>query len=515
MTYTDNLHMGSSVSVHSSSAAAPAHLNPATDPLNLLQNPQMAVGYLPDQMQSHSFPQSFQSQSGRSTPSAANPQTSRSVPATQQQQQQQQQKFGDTWNDDIAFFTALSAANNPPTTAQHNRRQSTADIDALFLAPDAALPQASLVDAPHPDQFETELENFLASADPLERSALDAYNPVVDYTHQAFTNYRLPGTYSVPGAHSIITASSESGYDDFGSESYYNPYSPQGSLVNAANPTSLASLHFGIEDFQALNFNDPALGFDTTIDLLTPISQAPPVGQSLNLNPPGPSAISLDLLTMPSSINSQQTQSSYDKDHDSDGSQRSDGSIERERKFGTIPGIPGQQYVPVPPQSLTDARKKYQCPSCPRGLHLILLSKSFTEFALFCSVCPRVQPQDSYSDSRPQPPQALRVPSQGVQPLFLAQTRSWTTSCLDSQGRSWSHNVWRWRFLRSLHDRCPWPPSPEQPTLVNWTCSSCRGQRHTETSGGELHPLYSVWVRLLIGLSGSTPDVAQHPVEAE
>ena len=409
MTFTDNLHMGSSASVHSSSAAAPAHLNLATDPLNHLQNPQMAVGYLPDQMQSHSFPQSFQSQSGRSTPSASNP---RSATATQHQQQQQ---FRDTWNEDIAFLTALSAANNPQSTAQHNRRQSTADIDALFLAPDAALPQASLVDAPHPDQFESELENFLASADPLERSALDAYNPVVDYTRQVFTNYRLPGTYSVPGAHSIITASSESGYDDFGSESYYNPYSPQGSLVNAANPTSLNSLHFGIEDFQALNFNDPALGFDTTIDLLTPISQAPPVGQNLNLNPPGSSAINLDLLTMPSSITSQQTHSSaYDKGHDSDGSQPSDGSIERERKFGTIPGIPGQQYVPVQPQSLTDARKKYQCPSCPRGLYPFLMFKRFTDLAPFCSVCPRVQPQDPHSDSRPQPPQALRMPSQDM-----------------------------------------------------------------------------------------------------
>lgn len=422
MTFTDNhnplMSTGSSASVHSSTAAAPAHLNLATDTLNLLQNPQMALAYLPDQMQAHSFPQSFQSQSGRSTPSACNPQTSHSAPATQQQQQQQQQ-FGDPWNDDITFLTALAAANNPP---HYTRRQSTADIDALFLAPDAALPQASLVEAPHPDQFESELENFLASADPSERSALDAYNPVVDYTRQVFTNYRLPGTYSVPGGHSIITASSESGYDDFGSESYYNPYSPQGSLVNAANPTSLTSLHFGIEDFQALNFNDPALTFDPALDLLTPISQAPPAGQNLNLNPPGSSAINLDLLTMPSSITSQQTHSSYDKAHDSDGSQHSDGSLERERKFGTIPGIPGQQYIPVQPQSLTDARKKYQCPSCPRGLYPLLLSKHCTDFATLCSLCSRVQPQDSHSDSRPQPPQALCVPSQGVQPLFLTQT---------------------------------------------------------------------------------------------
>jgi hypothetical protein len=378
MTFT-----GPSASIHSSSAAAPAHLNLTTDPLNLLPNPQMGVGYLPDPMQSHTYSQSFQSQSGRSTPSACNPQTSHLAPAIQQQQQQQQ--FGDTWNDDIAFLTALTAANHPPSTTHHNRRQSAADIDALFLAPDAALPQASLVEAPHPDQFESELENFLASADPSERSALDAYNPVVDYTRQAFTNYRLPGTFSVPGAHSIITASSESGYDDFGSESYYNPYSPQGSLVNAANPTSLASLHFGIEDFQALNFNDPSLNFDPALDILTPISQAPPAGQNLNLNPPGSSAISLDLLTMHSSITSQQTHSSHDRGNDSDGSQRSDGSLERERKFGTIPSIPGQQYIPVQPQSLTDARKKYQCPSCPRGLYPVLLSKRFTDFALFAA----------------------------------------------------------------------------------------------------------------------------------
>ena len=378
MSFGDNPHMASSGSVLSASAAAPAHLSLSTDPLNLLQNPQMGLGYLSDQMQSHSFPQSLQSQSGRSTPSAYNPKTAHSAQATQQQQQQQQ--FVDTWSDDIAFLTALAAANNPPSAAQHNRRHSTADIDALFLAPDAALPQASLVEAPHPDQFESELENFLASADPIERSALDAYNPVVDYSHQAFTNYRLPGTYTVAGAPSIITASSESGYDDGRSESYYNPYSPQGSLVNAANPTSLASLHFGIEDFQALNFNDQGLGFETALNLLTPISQAPPVGQNLNLNPPG--AINLDLLTMPSSIASQQTHSSHDKGDDSDGSQRSDGSAERERKFGTIPGIPGQ-YVPVQPQSLTDARKKYQCPSCPRGLYPPLLFKRFIDFALF------------------------------------------------------------------------------------------------------------------------------------
>ena len=179
-----------------------------------------------------------------------------------------------------------------------------------------------------------------------------------------------PTSLSHPGPLSALTASSESAYgaEDNISESYYNPYSPQGSLVNAPNSANARFIANNPTLFQALeNFSNELAAFglaDTnnlasnnlaTVDAVVP-SQTTRSIQSNSIN--------LDLL-MPSSTTSG---ASYDDMSSSPGpnnaSERQQESAERE--FGSSTGLIGS-YVPVPPQSSTDPRKKYQCPSCPRG----------------------------------------------------------------------------------------------------------------------------------------------------
>ncbi|CAG7846703.1 SubName: Full=Uncharacterized protein {ECO:0000313/EMBL:CCA71510.1} [Serendipita indica DSM 11827] len=196
-----------------------------------------------------------------------------------------------------------------------------------------------------------------------------AFNSHFSGAQSAYAGFP-PTSLSHPGPLSALTASSESAYgaEDNISESYYNPYSPQGSLVNAPNSANARFIANNPALFQALeNFSNElaAFGLSDATNLgsnhLATIDAVVPSQTTRSIQP---SSVSLDLL-MPSSIASG---TSYDELSSSPGpnnaSERQQESAERE--FGSSTGLVGS-FVPVPPQSATDPRKKYQCPSCPRA----------------------------------------------------------------------------------------------------------------------------------------------------
>lgn len=226
--------------------------------------------------------------------------------------------------------------------------------------------QLTQAPGPNPDQFDIDLEQALAGIEPSQLNTLN--NLTVDFTQQQFFVHRgTISSLSHPGPLSSITVSSESAYDDNRSESYYNPYSPQGSLVNAANPAAFnPAVYQALEEFSldlaTFGLSDPTPQSSVNTNLLT-----------LN-NTVTPSSVNLDLL-MPSSTTSTQSRSSFDElssvsipGQSPIGLYVGDDNGDIEREFGTSTRlISPTTYPQVQPQSVTDPRKKYQCPNCPRG----------------------------------------------------------------------------------------------------------------------------------------------------
>jgi hypothetical protein len=236
------------------------------------------------------------------------------------------------------------------------------DIDWLLSSTNDPL---STIAAPAPDQdqFERDLEQALAGFEPSQINYINNLN-TVDFSQQQFSLFRgAPTSLSHPGPHSAITASSESAYGDDRSESHYNPYSPQGSLVNAANPS-----HFNAAIYQALeNFSADLAAFGLSDSSQVAIQPSQTTRGPLT-NHNQPPSISFDQL-MPSSTASGHSFSSFEdsgnlmRDHSPNEHGNSD---DGEREFGTSTNLLGN-YQQVPPQSHIDPRKKYQCPNCPRG----------------------------------------------------------------------------------------------------------------------------------------------------
>jgi hypothetical protein len=261
------------------------------------------------------------------------------------------------------------------------------DIDWLLSSTNDPLSTAA-ASAPDQDQFERDLEQALAGFEPSQINYINNLN-TVDFSQQQFSLYRgAPTSLSHPGPHSAITASSESAYGDDRSESHYNPYSPQGSLVNASNPS-----HFNAAIYQALeNFSADLAAFGISDNTQTAIQPSQTTRGPLT-NPIQPPSVNFDQL-MPSSTTSGHSFSSFEESGNSmrDNSPNEHGNSEDgEREFGTSTNLLGN-YQQVPPQSAIDPRKKYQCPNCPRGLLSLTLSDGTIDLT-------RVLPQHSLGHS--------------------------------------------------------------------------------------------------------------------
>jgi hypothetical protein len=417
---------------------------------------------------------------GRNTPSLSNPLSSLFPPVSSSAQYLD--PFQSTAGihhqipaDLAAAFPDFDSATNTNNTSNHNTNAfhsnsaSLAGNDLNWLLPSANESIAPAASLPAPDQFDEDLERALADLGPAQLSWLNTLD-TVDFTQHQFS-YHRGGTLSHPGGPlSAITASSESAYngigDDGRSESYYNPYSPQGSLVNAANPSQLnPTLSQALENFSADlaafgisdNGQNPLLNGDTSIQPAQTTSSSTSANlHSVSPNPIQPPTVNLDLL-MPSST------ASYSSFDDSGNSARDtspndhllhlgrlsndDGAAaEMEREFGTSTNLlsAAANFAQVPPQSAIDPRKKYQCPNCPRGEHpfppapflpfSLPLSISITFFNIAVddritddrlmlvgySLCTRVQPQDAHGHARPQPTQATHMPPPQLWSILFA-----------------------------------------------------------------------------------------------
>lgn len=118
-----------------------------------------------------------------------------------------------------------------------------------------SFPAPQVVDAPHPDLFDLELDNSLSAFDQAQVQLL-----TLDYNDPfAFTTYRSETPQGPP---SVITASSESAYETLSSYSeslhnYSNP-SPSYNGVEQRFPVDL-NIDFGKFSFESNDLNPPAL----------------------------------------------------------------------------------------------------------------------------------------------------------------------------------------------------------------------------------------------------------------
>ncbi|CAG8640460.1 2414_t:CDS:2 [Acaulospora colombiana] len=302
---------------------------------------------------------------GRNTPSLSNPLSSLFPPVSSStayldsyQQHHQIPQDLDALAAAFPEFDSVNTNSNNNQAPLHNLHSNNASLagnDLNWFLPsstnESIAPAASL---PAPDQFDEDLERALADLGPAQLNWLNTLE-TVDFTQHQFS-YHRGGTLSHPGGPlSVITASSESAYngigDDGRSESYYNPYSPQGSLVNAANPSQLnPSLYQALENFSAdlaaFGLGDNNLNSNPALLNGTSIQPAQTTAQATNgPNPIQPPTVNLDLL-MPSST------ASYSSFDDSGNSARDTSpndhllhhrlssdegaaAIEMEREFGT------------------------------------------------------------------------------------------------------------------------------------------------------------------------------------
>ncbi|KIM29097.1 hypothetical protein M408DRAFT_128068 [Serendipita vermifera MAFF 305830] len=331
--------------------------------------------------QTHSTMQQPSNESGRNTPGLHHPfptvdLQSLSVPSDVNHRQSANNNDLDAFASAFPEFDSSASPYIP------------SDIDWLLSSTNDTLAAAA---APAPDQFERDLEQALAGFEPSQLNYINNLN-TVDFSQQQFFLHRgAPTSLSHPGPLSAITASSESAYGDDRSESHYNPYSPQGSLVNAANPS-----HFNAAIYQALeNFTVDLASFGLSDSTQSAIQPSQTTRLPLN-NPIQPPSVNFDQL-MPSSTASGHSFSSFEDSgmslRDTSPNDRSNNSDDGEREFGTSTNLNGN-YQQVPPQSAIDPRKKYQCPNCPRGSSPFVASRN--TFVLKLS-----QPLLAHSTSKP------------------------------------------------------------------------------------------------------------------
>lgn len=217
--------------------------------------------------------------------------------------------------------------------------------------------------APHPDQFESELDSNLAAFDQLQLQLL-----TFDYPF-------LRSDTPTCGPPSTFTLSSDSAYDSLSShsESYYNyPHSPY-SPTNYSFPLDL-DMDFqkfrvdAVSDYAAVNSTQSSNGtLPTTVDP-TSFGTLPPTPPH---SPPVPSIEPFDSSFSDygppsrSAAPDYYTQLSYNPN--------AMATVSPSRVSAQLP------LVPRPRPSSDDGhkgdpRKKYKCTSCPRGDFLFLYS---------------------------------------------------------------------------------------------------------------------------------------------
>lgn len=304
-----------------------------------------------------------------------------------------------------------------------------------------SFPAPAVVDAPHPDLFDFELDNSLSAFDQAQVQLL-----TLDYNDSfAFTNYRSETPQGPP---SVITASSESAYETLSSYSEslnnYSNSSPGYNAVEHNYPVDL-NIDFGKFTVDTNDLNS------TNLALMDPTRDAPAY----------------------SGLQYDRSGQVYDAGYDVSAT-RSTYSA----SSGYVP-VPGSSTVAPShivnssvhaansesPKSSSDGghahnnsdgdpRKKYACPNCTRCMFSPpIITVSTLTVPIYHSLRTRVQPQDAPSNARPPAPEALRLPSPLVRAVLQPQARSRSPSrqhpprrdgqpvlrCLRPQRDVWPH----------------------------------------------------------------------------
>lgn len=213
--------------------------------------------------------------------------------------------------------------------------------------------------APHPDLFESELDSSLAAFDEVQLQLL-----TVD-SNDAFSYLR--SDTPTCGPPSTITVSSESTYDSR-SESFYNyPHSPY-AQTNYSFP-----LDFEM-DFQRIrvdNVSDYGAPQQTTVDpnsfgALPPTPpRSPPVATPFEHR----SSFSDYGGARSGRMNSTSSSDYYSRMNYGAGAQRTVSPAHVNSQLPVTPAVPHARSLRgVDDESVSDARKKYRCSACPRGI---------------------------------------------------------------------------------------------------------------------------------------------------
>ncbi|KAI0662542.1 hypothetical protein C8Q70DRAFT_959334 [Cubamyces menziesii] len=313
-----------------------------------------------------------------------------------------------------AAYHKVDAAAPPPTVALDANENQKQSFDFFNYS------QAGLdVVAPHPDQFELELDNSLA--------AFDAELSLIPIDTADFSFYRSATPTFGPPSSFTVSSESVSGYDSVyndsissRSESYYN--------LNAQSPTnnypssvySLTQEHLDM-DFQRMGMptEDPnsfgALPSSPSIrsspGSVPNISQysppySSPRGSFSDYEPAQPQQVRLG--TSAASDYYPQAQVQINKYgarviHQQPQQQH----IRPASSMSQLSGVSHPSLTSQRTKIETmhdDPKRKYQCPTCPRGN---LLCFSIVEHIVLTpfsrSVCSCLQSQDPHSDARPEP----------------------------------------------------------------------------------------------------------------
>ncbi|KAM5532172.1 hypothetical protein V8D89_008184 [Ganoderma adspersum] len=307
--------------------------------------------------------------------------------------------------------------------------------------------------APHPDQFELELDNSLA--------AFDAELSLIPIDATDFTFYR--GETPTFGPPSTFTVSSESvsGYDSAyndnissRSESFYNfnARSPTSNYTSSVYSLNQEQLDMEFQRMAMPTRDDPnsfgALPGSPSIrsspGSIPNISQysppySSPRGSFSDYEPAQPQQVRLGSSAASDYYPSAQVQlNKYGgRVVQAQAPQaRSTASVSPQLSAAMSHASAMSHPSVVSHPSLTaqrakldtmhdDPKRKYQCPTCPRGNAMSVHMETTRMLTIVSfSLRSRVQPQDPHPNPRPQPPQALRLPPQVLRPFLQPQARS-------------------------------------------------------------------------------------------
>jgi len=278
--------------------------------------------------------------------------------------------------DDPVLAQLTKTARPQPAPVKPSTTSAVTANDWLLFSP-------SSIVAPHPDLFESDIDNLLGTFE-TDLSALSAFPLDFDVSNHNFSQYRSPAagnsTYSGYGP-STLTTSSESlsaygsTYDQYEA---YAASSTTGSHLGPTNSASLATL-FPELDFSGLglaaaddqtNMLNHHLSLDTDQDIKAFQSSSAYDSASPSYDSAShPGSVSPTYYPISAGSASAPSYLAPSSRSDARSTHSSPGTAPSNVPSNANSALISRGLVSeTEPQSEADPRKKYQCSSCPRGM---------------------------------------------------------------------------------------------------------------------------------------------------